>query len=263
MDNKPTLVRILTETIGISTCVAIILGVPAMIAFIISIWLALSPNNQIIAVASGSILLFTLILFVYSRARKKLYVVPSLLADMHTRVVEIASQLSAMDMSLEDIGSLMSLVNIDPNIISMFPDIDALQAGIPNIMGIAQQKSEETKTDKDALWRIQYFLFEKTGLKKALLADSKYIRMKKQLDKFTIPNVEIRQAILDCEKTSYVTGTFLPLLSVPATGNAISNILPPSLKMDGLVKTDGLNDQMKILFSKVNEAIDRYYKGKS
>ena len=67
MEDKPLWLRKLLDTIGIKSIFAFIIGVPAMIAFIMSIWAGLSPNERIIAITSGTILLIAVILFIYDR----------------------------------------------------------------------------------------------------------------------------------------------------------------------------------------------------
>jgi len=265
MDNKPMWLRILLDRIGIQSLVAFFIGVPAMIIFIQSIWNALSQDQRILAVVFGSLLLVAIILFIYSRTRKILYVIPMLLHKMHGRTVELASSLNPESLSEEDLNNFMSLTAINmvqlQSLKSSIPNIDSLINFAPDLIKIAENGSEKTKTDRDAVWRLQYFMFERIGLKEALKQDKMYGKLRKRLDKIQIPTVEIRQSILDCENISHIIGTWLPILHLPIGKAIYQTIFPLPFKIDSEVKVDELNNQMKLLLSKVEESIDKYYKG--
>ena len=264
MYTKPTWVRILTETIGIPQIITFIIGVPAMIGFICVIWQALSFSHQVIAVILGIVVLVAIILFVYFQTKKKLYVIPKLILKIHQRTIELAANLKIEDMALQDFTDFISLTDIDTKQLetlkSSIPDIDSLINLAPELIRLAEMGAEHAKTDKEAVWRLQYFMYGKVGLKQAIKQDKIYQKLKRQLDSIQIPNPIIERAIFDCESLSLIMGTWSPVLQAEGI-EKIQDVFPLSYKIDRELKIDELGKQIKLAISKLIEVINGYYKG--
>jgi hypothetical protein len=183
--------QLLFNTIGFPTIIATILGVPAMIAFVATVWHTLSWSHQVIAAIMAGIIIIAITIFIYGRVRKQLYIIPTILNQMHTRSYELATQLSPNFDDKESIESL-SLLHIDPtellSLVSSVTTIDQMKEVVPGLLEMAALQTEKAKEEKETPQRIFQFFYDKVGLKKALEKDKNYQHLKQQLDKVWVRN---------------------------------------------------------------------------
>jgi hypothetical protein len=257
----PKWLRVLLDTVGFSTIIIIFVGIPAMTLFVLSVWNALDFPHQVWAITTGSLFIISVILFVYIRTRKVLYILPTLLNKIHKLTIELASSISINDLSEEDFQGFFFLGKIDKQIQDLNPsvtDIPALLASIDKISDIANAGAEGMKKDADAAWRLHNYMFEKVGLKRALANNKTYIRLKAQLESVPIPSTEIIQAKLNCEYTTRIIGTWIPILST-TQDKKYESVVPLPIRVDAPLKLEETHNQWQLILAQLRTSIDSYY----
>jgi len=260
----PLWVQLLWQRVG--AIIAIIVGVPTMIYFIKSIWSALSDSNRIIAVVSGTVLLVCIVWFIINITKKELNAIPSLLNKMHKRLVYLASNLNITDLDMNEYSKFMSLTMIDADkfqaLKNSTPDIESLIGKKVDVGDLAREAVSKINKDSNAVWRLQYFMFDSIGLKDKLEKDKHvYQKLFKRLNRIKIPNTEIKQAIIDYNNTSKINGTWLSVLHLPEQ-EPYKQAMELNTKIDSTIKIDEQNNTLELLETKIRGMIERYYKGK-
>jgi len=264
MDKKPMWLQILTTTIDLFSIVAIIIGVSTMIASIYTVWHALTFHEQIIAVTTGSLFTMAVILFIYGQTRKKLYVIPNLLLNIHKRGIEVALGLNIDEINSEKLYmGILNLIGVDPNII-MKPITS--ESDIANLNKVIYLEYK-AKVESDEIFfdRFCTYLSYMFKLKEKLDNDKKYSILKDKVNKmrFLLPTEEMAKMITSYYRDSEQICSFVPLSKTYDESIQkefpLEKILPLDLRMDYLRVQDKIDDDMKLSFSKVRESIERYY----
>lgn len=261
MDNKPIWLRILTDTIGISTLVAIIFGVPAMIVFVNAIWQALNFNQKITTVVSGIILLFSVIWFIYSRTRKKLYIIPNLLYQMHSIAHNHAISINIInDISEKDFLNAYRLIDID------FTNMASLNtvAELRNALDIFYSQNKDKKIPDEDTEYFCVYLMKKSGLLKKLEQDNNYTKITENINhlKLSIPNEDIMETMNKFIKISNSANSVLPLLRmIKMADKDLPEIFTPKIEAASGVIGNNIEDEVATSLTKVRQSIEKYYKG--
>lgn len=263
MDRKPSWLQVLIETIGIPTLIAVIIGVPAIIIFIQTIWHSLGFNQQIIAGISGSIFLLAVIVFFIIQTRKKLLVIPNLLHKMHCIKKEHSAKLSIDKMESKDLEKIAELYGIDlPSVFSSLKDVSQIPAIVG---GICEKVQSNLDSDPKAVERIVAYTNKKSGLDEMLNKDKEYSKLSQQLSKIRnlIPTEEMSLAVNNYIRASDTYNSITPLFRFPDDFiSQLPQYIPIKIEAEFMSIDTKVEDEMNVLLAKVRESIIKYYKGK-
>lgn len=237
-----------------------------MIIFIQSIWQLLDDTHRIIVITTGIIMLACIAWFIYGIIRKPLYAIPNILRKIHTRIMELSSNLSPSNIPDEQLINFITLSPLNNtqylSLLESVTDISSAKKSAGDFFQSVDKGNINLTPDNDTTRRLERFMFEKLGLEQALENDTKvYQKLKKQLDKIQIPNKEIGELIIKYENTSKSIGTWTPWLHIPNTKGAIAQIYPLNYKIDSKIMIDDFSNSIKLLPAQITEAIEKYYKG--
>ena len=257
MEDKPLWLRKLLDTIGIKSIFAFIIGVPAMIAFIMSIWAGLSPNERIIAITSGTILLIAVILFIYDRTRKVLLVIPNMLQKIHDITFEDAMNIDVEATGVEDnFERMIGLLDMD---LSEFAGKS--KDPTSNQIEIAYEKAQDmAASSEQKAERIINLLVKYSGLNDVLTKDKRYTVTVSRLDKVRklIPTEEISSNVNEYLRKVEIMGSLLPVIQHITTAR-YGGVLKMEADFAGI--ENKIKDGMLTQLSKVRQSILQYYKG--
>ena len=260
MENKPLWLRILLDTIGIPSIIAFVVGVPTMIVFIQSIWAGLSTNERISAVVSGTILLILLIIVIYSKTRKVLLVIPSLLQEIQDITFENAMSINAEVNNIGDtyFKKMTQILKIAPSEYTAI-DEDAIITKSEILYEKVQDMLASSEQDTN---RIMNLLVEYSGLNDRLMKDKKYTATINKLDKVRrlIPNEEIATNVNWYLGAVGVLGSMLPVIQHIET-EGYGGIV--KMEADFIGIENEIKDGMLVHLARVRQSILQYYKGKS
>lgn len=264
MDKRPNQLQALTQTMGLSEIIAIIIGVPAMIVFIATIWHSLNIIQQIIAGVLGIVIVFCICLFIYGHTRKILYVIPDILYKMHLRASKLASEVDLSKLNIDDIKSFLALGGVDFD--SLFTE-EITTDNLVDVMGKAiaeaeKQSKQKTEADNKTATRAARYVGEKTGVRQLLAGDSIYNKLTKKLRSMRplIPTPEISMAVNKYVRTSEAINDFMPLLGY-VDKQVVLAVFPLEQATDSLTTQEQIEDGMTTLLSEVRKSINRYYRG--
>jgi hypothetical protein len=252
MQNKPTWLQFITDTIGISTVFAIILGVPAMILFVSAIWQALCPNQRTMAIVSGSFLLFAVVWFIYSRTRKKLYTIPNLLYRMHAIYQTCANEIDTSEMKEDTSKNLLKIVGLESNITNENEIGEKLDL-------LYSQSKEKVISPEDVEAMVNYFS-NKSGLQLRLEKDQNYVKIMKKINtmRSLLPSEGIALAVNDFIIESKVSTCLDILTRIPTD---VLSMYSVKLEAKIISIRANINNDILVSLAKVRESIEMYYKG--
>lgn len=259
IDSKATWLHILLDIIGIKVVISFLVGVPAMITGIITVWHSLTPHLQIIISVCGITMLGSIVLFINSQKQKTLYIIPSLLYRRYHRAVELAVELHIPNFGFDDFKDFLLLLDIDVTTLSSLNNAKDIPSVIRTLIDAIIEKS--TSLNEESRYRAIQYLGQKTGLRQLMTADKKYQKLTQQLRKMQpeIPTQEIALAINEYSTKSELAVGFLPLVIASVNNPNILGILPLKSQVDLSHFEDVLNNWMGILLAKVRESTDSYY----
>lgn len=256
MGKKSHWLRILTETIGVPQIIAIVVGVPAMIYFILTIWHALKINEQIIVVSTGSLMILAIVLFTYGQIRKVLYVIPDLLYKIHSVYEGYAKKLNLTMVGEEKIKNTLKLLGID---LDFFASSIKSESEIPIAFERLYLEMKDKIKDEDAE-RVINYLKEKSGLQALLIKDKTYIKLVQKLKKMRllVPTEDIITSVNEFTKTSNKISVALIMIQAPS--DILSKAFSPRVEADYLALHDLFENDITTSLVKVRESIEKYYK---
>jgi hypothetical protein len=256
MDKKLNWLQTITQYIGLSEIIAFIIGVPAMITLVATVWHKLSLEQQIIVGIMSGLIVVVVVLFIYAQTRKILYIIPDLLYKRHLIAREHASCIKITDLSEGDFYKAYKLIDIDfsnlvsANNLSEFRiRLDALYSQIKK-RGISEEDTENFCN----------YLSKKTGLQQLLEKDESYVNLGKKLYKIRllIPTEDMISAVGQFIKKSNSANSLFPLIQVP--DEIQTEIFPLKLEADFIGIGEKLDDEVAVYLVKVRESIDKYYR---
>jgi len=233
-----------------------------MIVFIWSIWQSLSLSHQIMAVTSGCLFIAMIILFIWARTRKILYVIPNLLYKRHSIIQKHATSIDLVsELSEEDLFNAYKIIDIDfANLISS----NNLN-GFRNEMDVIYAQHKDRVLPDDDTDKFSDYLIKKTGLRKRLEKDVEYAKVEKLIAKMRllIPTEDMNLVVNKFTKTSNSANSLLPLiqLSNRIPNDTITKMLSVELEAVLIGVNEKMNDEIIASLAKVRESIDKYYRG--
>ncbi len=261
MAKKDNVVALFLEQVGIPELFGIIIGVPAMITLIVTIWDALTQTQQITIIVCGILIIVFISLFIRGRVRKVLFIIPRLLYRKHKLAASIAENIQPA-WSETSMDNLLKLQGVD--IESLEPLIqDTLNARQPlessNIIDLAKAQSKgKESTEKDMGFMVSEFLGEQSGFNKALENNGEYKKLQDKLEvwKNIAPTEGISASMNEYERSSYLLNS-LTLL----TESSLSlGDMPQKYRLQITVNDKKREDKMNNLLAKVRESITKYYR---
>ncbi|MHB8085240.1 MAG: hypothetical protein ACYDHZ_05410 [Dehalococcoidia bacterium] len=267
----PLWLQFIQDTIGIPEFIAFIVGAPTVVAVIATIWNALSLQQQIIVAICGILIIGALGLFIYGHTRKVLYKIPSLLYQMQCRCEELSCKLKCNVRvhlkALTLVDKLPDKVKVTINALLAASDEEITN---PTTYPAAFDQLHLTKKDLGDLdkitldsissKRIVTFYEKVLGIDELLKQDWQYRTLDRKLDKLKIiaPTEEITVAINNYLSAMKACACFQSIVV-----NAVNTKQMWSLKtfVDLSITTSSLEDERSKSFTKVREAIGKYYKG--
>jgi transcriptional regulator NrdR family protein len=273
MDNKPAWLQFIQDTIGIPTCIGFILGIPAMIALIATIWKALSIEQQIVVSACAAAILCAVGLYIYGRVRKTLYKVPPLLYRIRCRYMELVRGLTV---SPEVHGKALTLLTDESldsftrNILSNLKittsvseaDEDTIKLFASKVLdSLKAQTKTAVESDPATIDRMVEYYFRASGSNDRLVQDKLYTDLNSALEKILceIPTEEITLAVKQYLKE---VKTFETMAIAQSMDEGTDAILPLKSLMDLAMWPTNMETKLSAALAKVREAIDKYYKGR-
>lgn len=248
-----------SSTIGIPSLLALLLGVPAMIAFIVQIWSALSQGQRSITVACIVLIIIAIGLFVYGQVRRELMVIPRIIYRMSERANELTGKI-ILNPDSEELRQFLSLIDMPGNDLAKILDYDTFKRIAPKLIPEVTAKANKARVNPQQSLRILQFIYE-GYVRDALDNDNEYQNLKTLLRTKSpiIPTTELSQNILSYNKLA-VTRCSCALMLQPSDERVLE-VIPISYQLDAKIEMGKIDENLMVMLAKVNQSIDHYYNG--
>jgi len=249
----------LVNTVGLPSLLALLVGVPALVGFVIAIWKALSDDERAIAIACIVLVVIAVVIFIYGQTRRELMIIPKIIYRMSERTNEIADNITFTSDS-DELKQFSSLIGMVGHSFEKINDYETFKLKAPELIKEAQSRTNFIKRDPKQGLRVLKFIYE-GHIRKVIEGDIEYQRLKNWLQSKwpTIPTTELSQNIIIYNKVAIIRcscALYLKNMSNPL----ILDFIPTIDQLDAKIEMENLDEKLSNMLANVNQSIDRYYR---